>query len=275
MYRFILQQNIAHWTALLGEEMDEPMCHTIQWQLLSTQRDLAFLTAASEGISCPIWNDSTHLHEFLKRFRRQFENSPACYLLLDPRAGLHIVDVNDTYAKATMTAAPKITGQRLFDVFPDNPDDPSAAGVANVFSSLRTAAESGRPHAIAVQRYDIRDPDSRFVKRFWRSVNTPVIKDGRLVYLLHQIEDVTAQFPAQGHIFVDDESENLIGTAFEKSWRFVDKDPFLAHNPKPLLRDRLRVHLELSLRNGERDLFHLANNAISNLRTELGRCSRL
>lgn len=73
-----------------------------------------------------------------------------------------------------------------------------------------------------MQRYDIRDPDSRFVKRFWRTVNTPIIKEGRLVYLLHQVEDITAQFSARDHIFIDDESESLISVAFEKSWRFVD-----------------------------------------------------
>ena len=69
--------------------------------------------------------------------------------------------------------------------------------------------------------------------------------------------------------------ETLMSVAFEKSWRFVDKDPFLAHNPKGLLRDRLRAHLEISMRKGEQDLLHLANEAIWLLRTELGRPSGL
>jgi hypothetical protein len=64
---------------------------------------------------------------------------------------------------------------------------------------------------------------------------------------------------------------NLMSVAFEKSWRFIEKDPFLAHNPQGLLRDRLRAHLEISMREGEQDLLHLANGAIWNLRTELGR----
>ncbi|WFU14695.1 hypothetical protein [Bradyrhizobium sp. CB3481] len=66
-------------------------------------------------------------------------------------------------------------------------------------------------------------------------------------------------------------SNSLVSAAFEKSWRFVETDPLLVHNAKELLRDRLRANLELSLRNGERDILHLANRAIWKLRTELGR----
>ncbi|WP_061849646.1 hypothetical protein [Bradyrhizobium sp. DOA1] len=63
----------------------------------------------------------------------------------------------------------------------------------------------------------------------------------------------------------------LVSVAFEKSWRFVEKDPFLTHNAEALLRARLRLHLERSLKMGEKNVLQLANNAIWNLRTELGR----
>ncbi|MCP3441357.1 hypothetical protein [Bradyrhizobium sp. CCGUVB14] len=65
--------------------------------------------------------------------------------------------------------------------------------------------------------------------------------------------------------------DTLVSAAFEKSWRFVEKDPFLTHNAEALLRARLRAHLERSLRTGEKNVFDLANNAICSLRTELGR----
>jgi hypothetical protein len=42
------------------------------------------------------------------------------------------------------------------------------------------------------QRYDMRDGDGRFVERCWRMQNSPIFsKGGRLLYLLHQVEDVT------------------------------------------------------------------------------------
>lgn len=51
----------------------------------------------------------------------------------------------------------------------------------------------GRPHAMAVQKYDIpvRDGDG-FEERYWKPLNTPVLRDGELVALIHHVEDVTA-----------------------------------------------------------------------------------
>jgi hypothetical protein len=47
---------------------------------------------------------------------------------------------------------------------------------------------------MAIQRYDIRDPDGQFVERYWQPVNTPIFDEsGRLIYLLHWVEDVTEQ----------------------------------------------------------------------------------
>jgi len=43
-----------------------------------------------------------------------------------PSPSLQIVAVSNTYLKATMTRREEIIGRGLFEVFPDNPDDPSA-----------------------------------------------------------------------------------------------------------------------------------------------------
>ena len=84
-----------------------------------------------------------------------------------------IVDVNTAYATATFTHRSDIVGRSLFDVFPDNPDHPFADGVSNLYNSLKTVAKTGQPHAMAVQRYDIRDPAGAFVERHWQPINTP------------------------------------------------------------------------------------------------------
>lgn len=63
--------------------------------------------------------------------------------------------------------------------------------------------------------------------------------------------------------------EALLIDAFDKAWRFVETDPFLAHNRKTVLHSRLRTFLECSIRNGERNVLHLANEAIRHLRAEL------
>ena len=53
--------------------------------------------------------------------------------------------------------------------------------------------KTGQPHAMAVQRYDIRDPQGQFVERHWQPINSPIHdRDGLLIYILHHVEDVTA-----------------------------------------------------------------------------------
>jgi hypothetical protein len=65
------------------------------------------------------------------------------------------------------------------------------------------------------------------------------------------------------------EVEELVHAAFEKSWRFVSTDPVLAHGNPEELRDRLSKRLKRLAQDGERDVWRLANGAISELRREL------
>ena len=126
-------------------------------------------------------------------FRALFESAPGCYLVLDSE--LVIVAVSDAYLQATMTRREDILGRGLFEVFPDNPDDPEATGVGNLRASLDRARHHLVPDTMAVQQYDIRRPDAEgggFEIRYWSPLNTPVLgADGELVYIIHRVEDVT------------------------------------------------------------------------------------
>jgi PAS domain-containing protein len=86
-------------------------------------------------------------------FRALFESAPGCYLVLDP--GLVIVAVSDAYLHATMTRREDILGRGLFEVFPDNPDDPEATGVGNLRASLDRVRHGRVPDTMAVQKYDL------------------------------------------------------------------------------------------------------------------------
>jgi hypothetical protein len=115
-------------------------------------------------------------------------------LLLDPGLGLHIISINNAYAAATITVPADLRGHSLFDVFPDNPTDPLADGVANLYGSLTLAARQAKPHAMTIQRYDIRDHRGHFAERHWLPVNTPRFNDnGILIALMDRVEDVTAE----------------------------------------------------------------------------------
>jgi signal transduction histidine kinase len=82
----------------------------------------------------------------------------------------------------------------VFDVHPDaNPANPTPSGVANLRASLDAVRRTGAPDRMAVQRYDVQQPDGTWAVRYWAPRNTPVLgPDGAVAYLLHEVEDVTA-----------------------------------------------------------------------------------
>jgi signal transduction histidine kinase len=125
-------------------------------------------------------------------YRTLFEAAPALYLVLTP--SLHIAAVSDAYLQATKTTRAGILGRHLFDVFPDNPEDPAATGVGNLRASLERVLAQGVPDAMAVQKYDIQLPEADgggWEERFWSPVNSPVLADGAVAYIIHRVEDVT------------------------------------------------------------------------------------
>ncbi|MDH6220913.1 ATP-binding protein [Streptomyces pseudovenezuelae] len=123
-------------------------------------------------------------------FRLLFDATLSPLLVLD--RDFSIVEVNRAYLTATRTQR-DIVGHPVFDVFPDNPDDPSADGVANLRRSLETVRASGRTDTMALQRYDIpTDEEGVFAERYWSPVNSPVLDaEGRVAYVIHRVEDVT------------------------------------------------------------------------------------
>ncbi|WP_298871275.1 PAS domain-containing protein [uncultured Bradyrhizobium sp.] len=198
MQRFVCEQNIVHFERLLSETADATVQQTVRGLLASAKRELALLNSAASGADTTPFEQrrrhQTDTATIRQQFQPEFDSSPHPYMLLDPGPGLSIVDINAAYAAATFISRFDVVGRSLFEIFPDNPDDPLADGVSNLYSSLRIVGETGRAHAMKVQRYDIRDPDGTFVERHWQPINSPIHDAvGHLVYLLHHVEDVTAE----------------------------------------------------------------------------------
>ncbi len=78
-------------------------------------------------------------------FQLLFEAAPGLFLVLAP--DFTIVAASDAYLRATMTDRSAILGRGLFDVFPDNPEDPAATGARNLRASLeQVRADPRRRH---------------------------------------------------------------------------------------------------------------------------------
>jgi PAS domain S-box-containing protein len=139
----------------------------------------------------------TELPEPSPDFRLLFEAVPGCYLVLTP--DFKIAAVSDGYLRATMTQRPAILKRNLFEVFPDNPDDLIATGVRNLRASLERVLRHKAPDAMAVQKYNVRRPETQdggVEERYWSAVNSPVLgPSGEVIYIIHRVEDVTEFLP--------------------------------------------------------------------------------
>ena len=119
-------------------------------------------------------------------YQKAFESAPARFLLLGTEASFPVLDASQAYLRATSTVREAIVGRSLFEVFPGNP---------NLRASLERVVADGRPDTMAVQKYAIRQPASEGAgveDRYWSPVNAPVFgTDGRVLYVVHHLEDVT------------------------------------------------------------------------------------
>jgi len=126
-------------------------------------------------------------------FQKLFESVPGLYLVLSP--DLKIVAVSNAYAQATMTKREELIGKNLFNAFPDNPDEIGATGTSNLRASLKRVLEFRKLDIMAVQKYDIRRPESEgggFEVRYWSPTNSPVFADdGSVALIIHSVKDVT------------------------------------------------------------------------------------
>ncbi|MFI1979579.1 MULTISPECIES: PP2C family protein-serine/threonine phosphatase [Streptomyces] len=132
-------------------------------------------------------------------YQAVFQAMPGAVALLTP--GLVYADVNEAFLSISGRTREQLIGRYLFDVFPDNPQDPSATGMRNLRASLERVAATGERDSMALQRYDVEHPDrpGEWRERYWSPVNTPVLApDGSVALLLHRVEEVTELIRARG-----------------------------------------------------------------------------
>ncbi|HEX8427969.1 PAS domain-containing protein [Hymenobacter sp.] len=179
-----------------------------------------------------------------------FEALPAPYLLLSPK--LIIEEASEAYLAATLTQRDNLIGQHLFEAFPDNPETPEAKGVQNLSESLELARTTGQPHEMALQHYDVPDPDNpgRFVERYWLPRNTPVLDaQGHLRCFIHAVANVTDQVQAERQLHDSQARERVAQAAVARE--------------REVLQAVIRqAPVGIALFEGENQLIAAANNQI-------------
>ncbi|MES2964173.1 MAG: ATP-binding protein [Bdellovibrionota bacterium] len=132
-------------------------------------------------------------------FQNLFQVLNTPLLILD--RDFNIVAANGARFEATGASIEETFGRNVFEVFPDNPDDPKADGVAMLRASLNRVLKNKVADQMAIQKYDIPKPGSttgEFEVRYWSPINIPLLDSkGNVEHIIHRVDDVTAQMVAQ------------------------------------------------------------------------------
>lgn len=134
-------------------------------------------------------------------FHASFHASPIGQYLLAPTDKLEILAVNDAFLRSVSRRREDVVGRPLFEVFPNDPNDPCDTGVQDLAHSIRLAVETGASQKMPAQRYPIemqRDGKRWFEDMYWSATNTPVYgDDSALCFIAHTTIDITAQVRAE------------------------------------------------------------------------------
>ncbi|MGN6795773.1 MAG: PAS domain-containing protein [Streptosporangiaceae bacterium] len=125
-------------------------------------------------------------------YREVFRITPGAMALLTPEGV--ILDVNDGYVEASGRSREQLLGRNLFDVFPQNPDDPGVLGPIQLKASFDAVMATGERDIVMPVRYDVEDPGrpGKFEERYWAVINTPLRDQrGEVVMITHKADEVT------------------------------------------------------------------------------------
>lgn len=140
-----------------------------------------------------------------------FATAPTPYAVLT--GDFLIVEVNDAFLEVMGRSREDLIGRPVFQAFPANPADPDGDGVNNLRASLERVLDTGQPHVMGMQKYDIKNKETgAFEERFWSPMNIPVLDEhGATVLILHRVEEITG--------FVRERQAAELERERNKAWR--------------------------------------------------------
>lgn len=204
-------------------------------------------------------------------FKKLFHASPNMYVLLTP--DLKIRAANKAFLDATLTTWEEIDGKDLFEVFPDNPNDPQATGVKNVSHAIEMVIKTKQPFSIPLLKYDIPlspDDAGAFEERYWLSNCYPVFDNDNIVAMFFHVEDVTRllQLEQREHIRskqnmgLEQQAAYMESKVFRQAQRLTETTQRLMET-----KSNLEKLYEQSQKTGQARLKAIVENAIDGLIT--------
>jgi PAS domain S-box-containing protein len=136
--------------------------------------------------------------ETMINYREVFRSTPGAMALLTPEGV--ILDVNDEYVEVSGRSREQLLGRNLFDVFPQNPDDPTELGPSQLKDSFDVVRATGERDILMPVRYDVEDlgRPGEFEERYWAVINTPLYDHGGQVVMIALKADEVTHIVNQG-----------------------------------------------------------------------------
>ncbi len=136
----------------------------------------------------------TQKSAFIPEILKVFETIPDPYLVLSPT--LNVLTASDAYLTLTSSDRQEVLGRDVFEIFPDTDHLLQAHFSKNLKFSLQKVIDTRRPHQMDLLPITwLLSQNTKSEVQYWQSVNTPVLdEEGALLYILHQVNDVTEQF---------------------------------------------------------------------------------
>jgi len=142
----------------------------------------------------------------LSVYKAIFRCSPYPYLVMD--TNLTILGASGAYLRSVGRTEVELVGRYAFDAFPPNPADPGSTNMEEVKASIARALAKGQPDTTPFLRYSVpvqTPTGTKFEKRHWSTVHTPVMDEyGKPFLLLQNAIDVTTLY------HVDEESNEVV-----------------------------------------------------------------
>lgn len=158
-----------------------------------------------------------------------FQGLPGMVALLTPE--LVYADANEDFQRLSGRTRAELVGRYIFDVFPDNPNDPAATGMRDVRASMLRVVATGERDTMALQRYDVEDASlpGHWEERYWSPINAPVFgPDGQVAFVAHRVEEVTELIRLRG------------GTSGDSRVRVLEAELYTRARELQELNERLR-----------------------------------
>ncbi len=196
-------------------------------------------------------------------FRILFELSPNPYMLLDRE--LRYVAANPAYTRAMGISLEGLIGRYIFDVFPNDPDDPSNRSATLLRESLRRVIANGQADVIALIPYrvpNVGDSGSVPENRYWSATHIPVLDDdGQVAFILQHTVDVTELHRPDGPDRTAAEQQQLQAGVLRRARQVQEANVLLETERQHLRRLFEQAPGFMAFVRGTRHVFEIANHA--------------